>query len=330
MEARLAPGPVVTSAPRRLAASIAWVAVAALGALPAAAGAHPGTGIVEDGAGRIFFTDLVQVWRFAPDGRLAVAVPRTHTHELYLDPSGNLYGEHLEYEAWAQRWWTRAWKLAPDGVVSEYHPRTEGYPHAVSPAVDGAGNRYFADINHHLRETARIYRRPPRGEPTLVAGGAWGARDGRVAQARFGSIGGLTAAPDGTLYVADGDAIRVVSRDGLVSTRARGGLLRPGSGPATGGLSNHLRGIVADAEATVFVANSSARRVLRISPRGDVTVVARSGWPWEPAGVALSRRGLIVLEYRVPPLPGAQPVRVRRVAADGRVTLLAQTPDDGR
>jgi hypothetical protein len=52
--------------------------------LSAAIGAHPGSGIVSDRAGRIFFTDLRQVRRVDPDGTLAVAVPDTHTHELVL------------------------------------------------------------------------------------------------------------------------------------------------------------------------------------------------------------------------------------------------------
>ena len=31
--------------------------------------------ILQDSAGNVFFTDLKQVWRVAPDGRMSVAVP---------------------------------------------------------------------------------------------------------------------------------------------------------------------------------------------------------------------------------------------------------------
>ena len=46
---------------KRLAAAIVLVA--------ASAAAHPGIGIVADSRGNIFYTDLKQVWRIAPDGQ---------------------------------------------------------------------------------------------------------------------------------------------------------------------------------------------------------------------------------------------------------------------
>jgi len=32
--------------------------------------AHPGIGIVKDSKGNIFYTDLKQVWKISPDGKL--------------------------------------------------------------------------------------------------------------------------------------------------------------------------------------------------------------------------------------------------------------------
>ena len=65
--------------------------------LAAAAGAlaHPGWGIVVDSKGNVFYTDLAQVWKVEPSGRRSVAVPRVHTHELYLDAHDHLFGERL-------------------------------------------------------------------------------------------------------------------------------------------------------------------------------------------------------------------------------------------
>jgi hypothetical protein len=84
--------------------------------LPAAAMAHPGVGIVEDSAGNVFYTDLAQVWRIAPDGTKTVAVPKVHTHELAIDADNTLYGEHLWYNGeTANTWGHRVWKRAPDG-----------------------------------------------------------------------------------------------------------------------------------------------------------------------------------------------------------------------
>ena len=286
--------------------------------------AHPGTGIVADRAGRIYFTDLLQIWRLEPGGRLTVAVPKTHTHELFLDGEGNLFGEHLEYEGSAERWWTSVWRLTPDGRLSQLHPRTAGFRSAFPAVRDRLGNGFYADVNNHLRETSRIYRRSPGGEVALLAGGSWGHGDGAGPQARFGSIGGMAAGPDGSLYVADGSTIRRVSADGQVKTIARGSALLGRPAAWFGGRSNHLMGVAADARGVVFVANHGRRSVLRVSSEGGVRRVYSARFPWSPTGVALTPGGdLLVLEYRSG--PGLQPVRVRRLAPDGPGAVLAQT-----
>lgn len=303
----------------------AIAAVFLVGLLEERAQAHPGTGIVVDRGGRIFFTDLARIWRLDPDGRLSVAVPSTHTHELYMDAAGNLFGEHLWYESGSDRFRTRAWKLAPDGKVSKVLPPTKDFPAFVSPVVDAAGNRYFADVNNNLRQTSRIFRRSPSGQRLLLAGGAWGHRDGRGADARFGSIGGMTVAGDGNLYVANGPSVRTVSSDGTVRTLARDGpLSKPRVLILPGGRSNHLMGIVVDPHGTVYVANHDRRSVVRVTADGRMITFARAGFPWSPTGVTLTGAGdLLVLEYRtVPPL---QSVRVRRVHPDGKAEVLAKT-----
>jgi hypothetical protein len=67
------------------------------------AAAHPGIGIVQDRRGNVFITDTKQVWKIAPEGRISVAVPGVHTHELCLDSNDDLYGEDLWYEGDATR-----------------------------------------------------------------------------------------------------------------------------------------------------------------------------------------------------------------------------------
>lgn len=92
-----------------------------------AAYAHPGIGIVVDSLGNVFYTDLKQVWRMSPDGKIEVAVSGVHTHELYLDASDNLYGEHLWYEGdRTGKWGHYVWKRSPKGVVEKVIPATEG------------------------------------------------------------------------------------------------------------------------------------------------------------------------------------------------------------
>src|SRR6185369_9486896 len=87
----------------------------------------------------------------------------------------------------------------------------------------------------------------------------------------------------------------------------------------------YLRGLRVDASGNVFVAASGCGAVLKITPRGAVTVVLRTTSPWSPTDVAVSPAGLYVLEYlhtasdnRREWLP-----RVRRVAPNGAVTTVA-------
>jgi hypothetical protein len=75
--------------------------------------------------GVVFFTDTQRVWRIAPDGTKSVVVPDVHTHELYVDADGNLFGEHLRYVN--ERWEHRVWKRSPDGTVTEVIAMRSGF-----------------------------------------------------------------------------------------------------------------------------------------------------------------------------------------------------------
>src|SRR5262249_24734030 len=114
--------------------------------------AHPGIGIVLDGAGNVFYTDLSQVWKVAPDGKRTVAVPHVHTHELYLDAEGALYSEHLWYEGDATgKFDYRVWRLTTEGKIEEVVPATRELRTTYSFVRDAAGNMYSA---RQARETA--------------------------------------------------------------------------------------------------------------------------------------------------------------------------------
>lgn len=286
------------------------------------AAAHPGSGIVVDAAGRVFFTDLNRVWRRDPDGKLTVVVPDRHSHEIRLAADGGLLGEHVDYDG--KTFGTSAWRLSADGVLSAVFPRREGFPFVFSAAVAPDGTAYFARTDNNRRDRSEIFRQRPGGAPEPFAGGVYGSADGRGAAARFGAIGALAIGPDGVLYVTDAPAVRRVAPDGLVSTLARGGpLLKPTlSGRLFGGRSGTLMGLAVDAAGTVYVANFGGRRVVRVSPTGIVAPVFESEGPWAPAGVALDRGDLYMLEWGTRPGSWSS-VRVRRRSAGGKITTLA-------
>jgi hypothetical protein len=73
------------------------------------------------------------------------------------------------------------------------------------------------------------------------------------------------------------------------------------------------------------VAATSCHRVVRITPRGEVTSILISERPWSATGVAVSGQDVYVLEYTNANGPKTEgwKARVRKIAADHTVTTLA-------
>jgi hypothetical protein len=172
---------------------------------PAAAWAHPGWGIVQDSKGNVYFTDTRLVWKVSTDGRMSVAVPNVHTHELCIDAADNLYGEHLWYVGGASPPWKhRVWHLRPDGSVSDVIPTRDGFLTDYSFVRDRAGNMYWAD----------------RGQVTVIKKRSASGAIKTHAAANFRSVERMTAMPDGTLFLMDAGDLRRVSPAGRVTTIA--------------------------------------------------------------------------------------------------------------
>jgi hypothetical protein len=136
-----------------------------------AAAAHPGVGIVRDAQGNLYYTDLEQVWKREPSGRLRVVVAHVHTHELYLDAQGNLFGEHAWYEGEAtNRWGYYVWRLTPQGRLTKIIPNTPGFLSNYSFVRDQAGAMYWVEKGR----PCRFINKPPTGRRQLLATGVFG------------------------------------------------------------------------------------------------------------------------------------------------------------
>jgi hypothetical protein len=266
-----------------------WLGLMLLAAEPAAA--HPGTGIVEDRQGNIYYTDLERVWRLSPDGTKSVAVPGVHTHELYLDPAGNLYGEHAWYEGDATgKWGWRVWRRSPSGSIADVVPPTEGFRKAYSFVRDAEGTMYWSEGPNGF-----VLERPPGG-PAVKA-----------AAVRFRDVRSMTAAADGTLHLIDGEDLVRISPSGAVRTVARGLAEQRVSQPFVNP-DHRLMGLWSDPAGNVYVAVWGGQMVKRIDPEGRVTVAARSTFPWSPSGGMVARDGrLWLLEYSVTNAVRARP-----------------------
>ena len=287
------------------------------------AAAHPGTGIVVDTAGRVFFTDLQQIWRIDRDGSLRVVVPGKHCHTLALAADGTLSGEHVSYDG--ATFWTSAWMLLPDGRLVESVPPRSGPVFVFTPTVAEDGTRYYFRVDNNRKDRSEIFRQRPGGPVEHLAGGVYGWADGAGAAARFGAIGAMAAGKNGDLFVTDAPGIRRVAPDGSVTTLARGGRLLDSTLPGRvfKGAFGGFMGIALGDGKDVYVANFGGRRVVRVTPGAMPAAVLTSEAPWAPAGLAFGGGGkdLYVLEA------GAWPgffdaVRVRRVR-DRKAAVLA-------
>lgn len=261
-----------------------------------AAAAHPAVSVVRDSQGNIYYSDLKQVWRIAPDGTQTVAMPGVHTHELCLDASDHLYGEHLWYEG-NDKWWHYVWRRSPEGKLEQIIPPTEGFLANYSFVRDAAGNMYWADREDAGGPAIRK-QSPDRTVSTLLQSAA------------FRDIRWMTCAPNGTLYLIDSADLIRVDRDGSMSVMARR-------------LSedrffqrHKVQGLHADDSGHVWVAVTERGVIKRVAPDGKVTVAARSPAPWRPSGVLAGSGGqLWILEGG----PG-NAVRVRHVRPAGKET----------
>jgi len=189
--------------------------------------------------------------------------------------------------------------------------------------VNRDGNIYYADTRH---SSARIVRRTPDGTESVLVRGEM-----------FQDISGIAAGPDGSLYVtdasrADANAIRKITIDGTISMIASPDIIGIGkdsaSNPPPYTPAGYCRGLAVDSQGVVYVAATGSRRVLKITPQGEVSTILQAPSPWSPTGVAVFRGEVYVLEWR-DAAPSRAEVRsdwiprVRKVGRDGKITTLA-------
>ena len=155
-------------------------------------------------------------------------------------------------------------------------------------------------------------------EMTTVAGdGIKGHADGTAGNARFSDPFALAIDSYGVVYVADAggsNRIRKIGPDGSVTTL-------PGQFETPSGLA-------IDRDGNVIVADTGANAIRRISPEGQVMLLAGNGTAGfrdgpasqaqfnGPMGVAVDRNGTIYVA-------DTYNDRIRRIGADGQVTTLA-------
>lgn len=298
-----------------------WLLLLALTS-PHSLWAHPAWGLVVDTVQQvIYFSDLEQVWRIDAEGKAAIFVHNVHSHDLFLGPSGVLYGEHEWYDEANDVFHTRYWKASPEGRVEDVawsEARRFFEPH------DPKGYGYRI---HTSRDSASTWvsKISPAGQAFVLAGGPWGHADGQGREARFRLPGHAVWGPDDHLYMTNGGFVRKMTAAGDVQTIAG-----PEDGFAPSIQKNGqprysaLQGLAVAPDGTLYVADIDERKLYRIPPDGTIEAVVTYGPSWMPVGVTIVGDTVYLVEYRttVSRLVRRNGPRVRKLDAQGTITVV--------
>jgi hypothetical protein len=288
-----------------------WIRLLALGLFVAGSIvlAHPGSGLVVDRQGNVYFVDTGSgVWRIGQDGRLTkLSAPAYHWMAIDLDQ--RLAAATLPYFAQGDATVTRD-PGDPRILVSSDFPITVGRD----------GSLYYPWIRN--RDHVQIFRLTPSGTTNAV-----NVLPAKTESGPLRWLNGIVTAADGSIYYAENSAVRRIDPQGILTTVVSN-LTLAGCDSVPGieaELGPYFRGLDVDAEGTVYVAATGCRAVLKITADRKVTTILRTSGPWSPTAVAVSGSDLYVLEYlhtasddRREWLP-----RVRKVSPDGRVVTVA-------
>lgn len=273
--------------------------------LSASAPAHPGSGILVDKQGQVYFIDTGSgLWKIDTKGGLSRLSP-LRNHWLAMDPSDRFIQSRLPTDT-RRDWEITAGSSNPTILISTDFPLVIGRN----------GDLYYPSV----RETnVRIMRTSPTGGTS-----AFVTLPNSVAGAALGWINGLATGPDGSLYYSEDNAIRRITDKGAVSTVATVPPLPNGPNVPGNDSRPYLRGLKVDEKGVVYVADSADARVLKITPEGKLSTVLQLESPWAPTDVAVFGDIVYVLEFthdagddRTTWMP-----RVRKIIPDGRSSVI--------
>ena len=263
---------------------------------------HAPEGIALDRQGNVYVTEYRNngVRKITPDGKVSTLAGVSgelghrdgageqalfnRPHGLTVDSVGNVYVCDMHNSVIR--------KIAPNGEVVTLAgaPTRAGtqdgrgaearFNQPEDVAVDQRGTLYVADTYNYT-----IRRITPQGQVSTLAGqaGTPGSADGPGPEARFNKPVGLAIDRHGTLYVADADydgdqpgncMIRKVTPEGRVTTLAG----RAGQDSTADGKGDQARfdrpvGIAVAPDGTLYVADTEADLIRKVSPAGVVTTI---------------------------------------------------------
>jgi streptogramin lyase len=235
-------------------------------------------GIAIDRSGNLYVTEVATatVHKLTPDGR-DIVLPTAGIKSPFgiaVDPHDVVYISDDHSSA--------VYRLsatgAPESLIKSGDPA--GLDDATTLAVDTHGDVFVGDNHHHV-----IRRITLDGVLQTFAGNVAeaGSTDGVATDARFAGPRGLAIDPSGNLYVADeiNCNIRRITPHGWVTTLAGStGTAGHRDGEGVHAAFGAPRGLAADGDGNVFIADTNNHTIRRLSPNGYVATMA--GKPFEP------------------------------------------------
>ncbi len=318
--------------------------------------------IAIDGQGNLLIGELGRVRKVSTDGMITTVAgggpenpgdrgPATSARlatvvHVAVDSAGNLFLADEGYDEVTDSYGYALRKVSTDGVITTLAPVPLCCYRGMT--ADAAGNLLVA-------AGPNVWKVAPNGDQTVVAGnGIYGAPsgDGQLAsRAQLNGVTALAVNPEGDLLMADnvGRNVRKVTADGVIRAVASIPGVPPAAagdgGPATGvqlqlafsGLASQS-GLAVDGAANLYIAETAAHRVRKVSASGTITTIAGTGaarcsGPSDclplgdggpavnaalsyPTGVAIDNAGNVFIA-------DAGNARVRRVSPDGIITTVA-------
>lgn len=268
--------------------------------------AHPGSGIVVDDHGQIYFTDTGKgVWRIDTDGKLTY-LPASKFHWMTIDAAGYFARSPKNFGEYFER--VTPQNNKPALIMCSDFPLVVGKD----------GNIYYADTRPG---SAKIIRRTPGGKESVLA-----------SNKIFEFISGIAVGPDGSLYIteannANANTIRKITMNGTMS------IIATFVGKSRNNLPlettpSYCRGLAVDSTGTIYVAATGSRSVLKVSPEGVISNILQESSPWTATGVAIFHGEVYVLEWHDVTaenleVRSAYIPRVRKIGFDGKITTIA-------
>jgi DNA-binding beta-propeller fold protein YncE len=268
--------------------------------------AHPGSGIVLDKEGNIYFTDTGKgVWKIDTQGKLSF-LPASKFHWMTIDAIESFAGSPKSFGEYFERVTTKSNK--PSLIMCSDFPLV----------VNKDGNIYYAVTRPG---SSKIIKRTPDGKESVFA-----------SNKIFEFINGITAGADGSLYFtensnANAATIRKITAEGTISVIATF-VGKDAKDLPLETVPSYCRGLVVDSIGNIYVAATGSRSVLKITPQGTITTILQIASPWTPTGVAVFHGEVYILEWHDVTrenleVRSAWIPRVRKIGADGKQTILA-------